>query len=83
MEQRMEVKKLRIEAERQAKRQRMEQLLQRMQGLGERMGQPMPLMLFPTPPPPTTTPVGINVLVCMFKDSILSHTCKIMFCVQN
>ena len=67
MEQRMEVKKLRIEAERQAKRQRMEQLLQRMQGLGERMGLPMAPMLFPPPPPPAVTSMSMNDFNCMFS----------------
>jgi hypothetical protein len=53
---------------------RMEQMFQYMQSLGAAMGQSPPLLLFP-PPPPATTPVSMNVLVCMFLPDI-GHTTK-------
>jgi len=56
----------RMEAERLAERQRVEQMFQWMQSLGERVKQPMPPMLFPAPPSSTATPVNMNDLVCMF-----------------
>jgi len=56
----MVAERLRIEAELQDERQRMEQMFQRMQGLGERVGAPIPPALFPTPPPTAVTPVSIN-----------------------
>ncbi|KAG2605977.1 hypothetical protein PVAP13_4NG232671, partial [Panicum virgatum] len=48
--------RLRIEAELQDERQRMEQMFQWMQGLGERVGAPIPPALFPAPPPTAVTP---------------------------
>ena len=66
-----------------AERQRMEQMFQWIQGLGERMGQPMPPTLFPAPPPPTSTLVSINDLSLYVPSLILSHTCKIFFFMQN
>ena len=38
----------------------MEQMFQWMQGLGERVGAPIPPALFPAPPPTAVTPVSIN-----------------------
>jgi hypothetical protein len=54
--------------------QRMEQMFQYMQTLGDAMGQPLPPLLFPSPPS-ATTPVSMNVLVCMFLPDI-GHTTK-------
>ena len=48
-------------AERQAERQRMEQMFQYVQGLGERVGAPMPPVLFPAPPAfAAVTPMSIT-----------------------
>jgi hypothetical protein len=57
-----------------AERQRMEQMFQYMQTLRAALGQPLPLLLFPSPPL-ATTPVSMNVLVCMFLPDI-GHTTK-------
>jgi hypothetical protein len=51
----------RMEAEREAEWQKMEQIFQYMQSLGAAMGQPPPPLLFP-PPPPEGTPVSMNVI---------------------
>ena len=62
----------RVEAERverEAERQRMVKILQYMQSLGAATGVLPPPSLFAPPPPPppqNSTPVSINVLVCMF-----------------
>jgi hypothetical protein len=45
-------------------------MFQWMQSLGKKMGQPPPPMLFPSPPDLATTPVSMNVLVCMFLPDI-------------
>jgi hypothetical protein len=52
----------RMETEREAKRQKMEQMFQYMQSLGAVVGQPPPLLLFPPPPPREGTPVSMNVI---------------------
>jgi hypothetical protein len=51
-----------------AERQRIENMFQYMQTLGAAMGQPPPSS-------PATTPVSMNVLVCMFLLHI-GHTTK-------
>ena len=59
----------RVEAEREAEQRRMVEILQYMQSLGAAMGVAPPPSLFAPPPPPTphySTPMSINVLVCMF-----------------
>ena len=56
-------------AEREADQQRMAEILQHMQSLGAATGVLPPPSLFAPPPPPppqNSTPVSINVLVCMF-----------------
>jgi len=53
MEQRMMAERLRVEAEWQAERQRIEHMLQYMQGLGEKVGAPMPPVLFTAPHAPS------------------------------
>jgi hypothetical protein len=53
-------------AEREVEQRRMEEILQYMQSLGAARGVAPPPMLFTPPPPPTSTPVNMNVLVCMF-----------------
>ena len=72
----MQAKMERVESEREAKRaereaeqQRMAEILQYMQSLGATTGVLPPPSLFAPPPPPppqNSTPVSINVLVCMF-----------------
>ena len=67
----MQAKMERVEAEREAEQWRMAEILQYMQSLGAATGVVPPPSLFapPTPPPPPphySTPVSINVLVCMF-----------------
>ena len=63
----MEAEWQRMAAEREAKQQRMVKILQYMQSLGAAMGvAPPPTLFAPPPPPHATTPVSINVLVCMF-----------------
>jgi hypothetical protein len=52
----------RMEAEREAERQKMGQMFQYMQSLSAAMGQPLPPLLFPPPPPPEGTPVSMNVI---------------------
>ena len=63
----MEAEQQRVKAKQLAKRQRMEQMFQWMQGLGERMGLPMAPMLFPPPPPPAVTSKSMNDFNCMFS----------------
>ena len=63
----MQVKIERVEAEREAEQWRMVEILQYMQSLGAATGVAPPPSLFAPPPPPHySTPVSINVLVCMF-----------------
>ena len=65
----MQAKMERVEAEREAEQQRMAEILQYMQSLGAATGVLPPPSLFAPPPPPppqNSTPVSINVLVCMF-----------------
>ena len=61
----MQVKMERVEAEREAEQRRMVEILQYMQRLGTAIGVVPPPSLF-APPPHYSTPVSINVLVCMF-----------------
>ena len=61
----MQAKMERVEAEREAEQQRMAEILQYMQSLGAATGVVLPPLLF-APPPHYSTPVSINVLVCMF-----------------
>jgi hypothetical protein len=57
----------RVEAEREAEQRRMVEILQYMQSIGAATGVAPPPSLFAPPPPPHySTPVSINVLVCMF-----------------
>lgn len=57
----------RVEAEREAEQRRMVEILQYMQSIGAATGVAPPPSLFASPPPPHySTPVSINVLVCMF-----------------
>ena len=61
----MQAKMERVEAE----QRRMAEILQYMQSLGAATGVVSPPSLFAPPPPPTphySTPLSINVLVCMF-----------------
>ena len=63
----MQAKMERVEAEREAEQRRMAEILQYMQSLGAATGVVPPPSLFSPPPPPHySTPVGINILVCMF-----------------
>ena len=63
----MQAKMERVEAEREAERRRMAEILQYMQSLGAATDVAPPPSLFAPPPPPHySTPVSINVLVCMF-----------------
>ena len=66
----MQAKMERVEserAEREAEQQRMAEILQYMQSLGGATGVlPPPSLFAPPPPPQNSTPVSINVLVCMF-----------------
>ena len=65
----MQAKMERVEAEWEAEQQRMAEILQYMQSLGAATGVLPPPSLFAPPPPPppqNSTPVSINVLVCMF-----------------
>ena len=65
----MQAKMERVEAEREAEQRRMAEILQYMQSLGAAMGVVLPPSLFAPPPPPPphySTPMSINVLVCMF-----------------
>ena len=65
----MQAKMERVEAEREAEQRRMAEILQYMQSLGAATGVVPPPSLFtpPTPPPSHySTPVSINILVCMF-----------------
>ena len=65
----MQTKMERMEAEREAEQRRMVDILQYMQSLSATTGVVPPPSLFapPTPPPPHySTPMSINVLVCMF-----------------
>lgn len=63
----MQAKMERVEAEREAEQRRMAEILQYMQSLGAATGVAPPPSLFAPPPPPYySTPVSINVLVCMF-----------------
>ena len=54
-----------MEAEREAEERRMAEILQYMQSLGAATVVVPPPSLF-APPPHYSTPVSINVLVCMF-----------------
>ena len=63
----MQAKIERVDAEREAEQRRMAEILQYMQSLGAATGVAPPPSLFAPPPPPHySTPVSINVLVCMF-----------------
>ena len=65
----MQTKMERVEAKRKVEQRRMVEILQYMQSLGAATGVFPPPSLFTPPPPPTphySTPVSINVLVCMF-----------------
>ena len=65
----------RVEAEREAEQRRMADILQYIQSLGAATGVVPPPSLFalPTPPPPHySTPMSINVLVCMFMLTVKS-----------
>jgi hypothetical protein len=66
----MQADRQRMEAmavEREAEQRRMAEILQYMQSLGVTTGVALPPTLFAPPPPPhATTPVSMNVLVCMF-----------------
>jgi len=67
----MQAKMERVEAEREAEQRRMAEILQYMQSLGAATSVVPPPSLFAPPPPPPppphySTPVSINVLVCMF-----------------
>ena len=63
----MQAKMERVEVEREAEQWRMAEILQYMQSLGAAMGVvPSPSLFAPPPPPHYSTPVSINVLVCMF-----------------
>ena len=68
----MQAKMERVESERaewEAEQQRMAEILQHMQSLGVATSVLPPPSLFAPPPPPppqNSTPVSINVLVCMF-----------------
>jgi len=65
----MQAKMERVEAEREAEQQRMAEILQYMQSLGAATGVVPSASLFAPPPPPPphySTPVSINILVCMF-----------------
>jgi hypothetical protein len=66
----MQANRQRMEAtavERVAEQQRMAEILQYMQSLGAATGvAPPPTLFAPPPPPHATTPVSMNVLVCMF-----------------
>ena len=61
----MQAKMERVEAEREAEQRRMTEILQYMQSLGAATGVAPPPSLF-APPPHYSTPMSINVLVCMF-----------------
>ena len=63
----MQAKMERVEAEREAEQRRMAEILQYMQSLSATTGIVSPPSLFAPPPPPHySTPVSINILVCMF-----------------
>jgi hypothetical protein len=63
----------RVEAEREAEQRRMVEILQYMQSIGAATGVAPPPSLFAPPPPPHySTPVSINVLVCMFMLTVKS-----------
>ena len=65
----MQAKLERVEAKREAEQRRMSEILQYMQSLGAATGVVPPPSLFAPPPPPPphySTPMSINVLVCMF-----------------
>ena len=63
----MERVEARWEVEREAEQRRMVEILQYMQSLGAATGVlPPPSLFAPPPPPQNSTPVSINVLVCMF-----------------
>ena len=63
----MQAKMERVEAEREAEQRRMAEILQYMQSLGAATGiAPPPSLFTPPPPPHYSTPVSINVLVCIF-----------------
>ena len=71
----MQAKLERVEAKREAEQRRMSEILQYMQSLGAATGVVPPPSLFAPPPPPTphySTPVSINVLVCMFMLTVKS-----------
>ena len=55
----------RVEAEQEAGQRSMAEILQYMQSIGAATGVVPPPSLF-APPPHYSTPVSINVLVCMF-----------------
>ena len=69
----MQAKMERVEAEREAEQWRMAEILQYMQSLSAATGVVPPPSLFTPPPPPHySTPVSINVLVCMFMLTVKS-----------
>jgi hypothetical protein len=71
----MQAKMERVEAEREAEQRRMAKILQYMQSLDAATGVVPPPSLFAPPLPPTphySTPVSINVLVCMFMLTVKS-----------
>ena len=66
METRVASEQKRIEAERARMEARMEEMMLYVQSLGAAVGRPPPPTLFAAPPPPhATTPVSMDVLVCM------------------
>jgi len=65
----VQAKMERVEAKWEAEQWRMAEILQYMQSLGAATGVAPPPSLFaqpPSPPPHYSTPMSINVLVCMF-----------------
>ena len=71
----MQAKMERVEAEQEAEQRRMAEILQYMQSLGTATGVVPPPSLFAPPPPPTphySTPMSINILVCMFMLTVKS-----------
>ena len=65
----------RVEAKREVEQRRMAEILQYMQSLGAATGVVPPPSLFAPPPPPRySTPVSINVLVCMFMLTVESSS---------
>jgi hypothetical protein len=62
-----------MQATMEAEQRRMVEILQYMQSIGAATGVAPPPSLFAPPPhPPYSTPVSINVLVCMFMLTVKS-----------